>query len=158
MGCFRREAIWLTPPAESIDLIVFSNSDDFMSDQPNTKVVTGQSAKNAAKFFNYGNILAILIPMPFVPLWFGGSMLFYAFNRHHPNPKVGHYTQQAAYRFYALTGFLVVAGTFFPVEIIYYLVFWAVSALIIIPWSIYDIRKINQDTWEDVVIEGQNHA
>ena len=129
-----------------------------MSDQPNTKVITGRSAANAAKFFNYGNILAILIPMPFVPLWFGGSMLFYAFNRHHPNPKVGHYTQQAAYRFYALTGFLVVVGTFFPVDIRYYLGFWAISAAIIIPWSIYDIRKINNDTWEDVVIEGHTHA
>ena len=31
-------------------------------------------------------------------------MLVYAMNRHHPNPKVGHYTQQAATRFYAVTG------------------------------------------------------
>ena len=122
-----------------------------MSEQPAERIVTGRSAANAAKFFNYGNIIAILIPVPFVALWFGGSMLFYAFNRHHPNPKGGHYTQQAAYRFYALTGFLVVAATFFPVEIIYYLVFWAISAAIIIPWSIYDIHKINRDTWEDTV-------
>ena len=55
-------------------------------------------------------------------------------------------------------GFLVVVGTFFPVDIRYYLAFWALSAAIIIPWSIYDIRKINNDTWEDVVIEGQTHA
>jgi hypothetical protein len=75
-----------------------------MSQETGT-VVSGRSAANAAKFFNYGNIIAVLIPIPFVALWFGGSMLFYAFNRHHPNPKVGHYTQQAAYRFYALTGF-----------------------------------------------------
>ena len=35
-------------------------------------------------------------------LWLGLSMLVYAMNRHHPNPKVGHYTQQAAYRFYGV--------------------------------------------------------
>jgi hypothetical protein len=124
-----------------------------MSEQSSERIVTGQSAANAAKFFNYGNILAVLIPVPFIALWFGGSMLFYAFNRHHPNPKVGQYTQQAAYRFYALTGFLVVVATFFPVKISYYLSFWAIAAAIIIPWSIHDIRKINRDTWEDTVYE-----
>jgi hypothetical protein len=128
-----------------------------MSQEAGT-VVSGRSAANAAKFFNYGNIIAVLIPIPFVALWFGGSMLFYAFNRHHPNPKVGHYTQQAAYRFYALTGFLVVAGTFFPVDIRYYLAFWAVSALVIVPWSIHDIRKINRDDWEDTIFEGGQHG
>ncbi len=127
-----------------------------MSQEAGT-VVSGRSAANAAKFFNYGNIIAVLIPIPFVALWFGGSMLFYAFNRHHPNPKVGHYTQQAAYRFYALTGFLVVAGTFFPVDIRYYLAFWAVSVLVIVPWSIHDIRKINRDDWEDTVFEAGQH-
>ena len=128
-----------------------------MSQEAGT-VVSGRSAANAAKFFNYGNIIAVLIPIPFVALWFGGSMLFYAFNRHHPNPKVGHYTQQAAYRFYALTGFLVVAGTFFPVDIRYYLAFWAVSVLIIVPWSIHDIRKINRDEWEDTEFRGDHHG
>jgi hypothetical protein len=127
-----------------------------MSQETGT-VVSGRSAANAAKFFNYGNIIAVLIPIPFVALWFGGSMLFYAFNRHHPNPKVGHYTQQAAYRFYALTGFLVVAGTFFPVDIRYYLAFWAVSVLVIVPWSIHDLRKINRDDWEDTVFEAGQH-
>jgi hypothetical protein len=128
-----------------------------MSEQSSKRIVTGRSAANAAKFFNYGNILAIVIPVPFVALWFGGSMLFYAFNRNHPNPKVGYYTQHAAYRFYALTGFLVVVATFFPVKIVYYLVFWAISAAIIIPWSLYDIRKINNDDWQDTEYTEEVH-
>ncbi|RMG54135.1 MAG: hypothetical protein D6717_10100 [Gammaproteobacteria bacterium] len=130
-----------------------------MTETDTPRVISARSARNAAKFFNYGNIIAVLIPIPFVALWFGASMLFYALNRHHPNLKVGHYTQQAAYRFYALTGFLVAVGTFFPVDIRYYLAFWALSAVIIIPWSIIDLRRINRDTWEDIVLpaEPQEH-
>ncbi|HHJ12294.1 MAG TPA: hypothetical protein ENK00_03855 [Chromatiales bacterium] len=123
-----------------------------MTENTAPRVISARSARNAAKFFNYGNIIAVLIPIPFVALWFGASMLFYALNRHHPNPKVGYYTQQAAYRFYALTGFLVAVGTFFPVDIRYYLAFWALSVAIILPWSILDLRRINRDTWEDTIL------
>jgi Na+/serine symporter len=63
------------------------------------KVARGSSAKRASALMNYGNLIAILIPFPLLIFWFGASMLVYAMNRHHPNPKVGHYTQQAAYRF-----------------------------------------------------------
>ncbi|MCK7581443.1 MAG: hypothetical protein MZV65_41295 [Chromatiales bacterium] len=51
------------------------------------------------------------MPFPLLIFWFGASMLVYALNRHHPNPKVGHYTQQAAYRFYGVTGFFVAIAT-----------------------------------------------
>ena len=65
---------------------------------------------------NYGNLVAILIPFPLLIFWFGASMLVYALNRHHPDPRVGHYTQQAAYRFYGVTGFFVAVATFIPVS------------------------------------------
>lgn len=99
--------------------------------------------------FNYGNIAAITVPFPLFIFWFGASMFIYAMNRHHPNERVGYYTQQAAYRFYAVGGFLVVVATFFPPKISYYLAFWALSAAVLIPWSILDIIRINKESWQD---------
>ncbi|HMR03372.1 MAG TPA: hypothetical protein PKA43_08375, partial [Candidatus Competibacter phosphatis] len=78
------------------------------------KVARGSSAKRASALMNYGNLIAILVPFPLLIFWFGASMLVYAMNRHHPNPKVGYYTQQAAYRFYGVTGFFIVIATFIP--------------------------------------------
>ncbi|HDP89867.1 MAG TPA: hypothetical protein ENN42_07925 [Thioalkalivibrio sp.] len=144
------------------------------------RTVSAKSARGAAKLFNYGNIVTLTLagtPLVFgsgatgygtifatvlaivpIVLWFGASMLLYALNRHHPNPRVGHYTQWAAYRFYALLGTLIVVGTFFPPEIIYFLVYWAITAIIIIPWSILDIVRINRETWEDTVIPETPHG
>ncbi|MEF3193519.1 MAG: hypothetical protein K6346_04845 [Halothiobacillaceae bacterium] len=124
--------------------------------------------------FNYGNLIVIIlagIPLllagsasgkimifataaAIIPIifWFGGSMLVYALNKHHPNPKVGHYTQWAAYRFYAITGSLVVVGIFFPSDIRYYQAFWAIAALILIPWSILDLRKIQREDWQPIQV------
>jgi hypothetical protein len=82
--------------------------------KPEPRIVPARSARTAAKLFNYGNILAVLMPFPLIIFWFGASMFVYAMNRHHPNERVGHYTQQAAYRFYAIVGALIVVGTFFP--------------------------------------------
>ena len=115
--------------------------------------VSGRSARFASALFNYGNILAILIPIPGM-LWVGASMLVYAMNRHHPNSKVGHYTQQAAYRFYGVTGFFVAAAAFIPGgEWVYYLAAWALAVLVLVPWSIWDLIKIYQDDWQDITVE-----
>lgn len=114
------------------------------------RVVTGKSARTAAAMFNYGNIIAIIV-LPLGMLWFGVSMLVYAMNRHHPNPKVGQYTQHAAYRFYGVTGFFVVVATFFPGSgWHYYLIAWGLAAAVLIPWSILDLMKIYRDEWNDV--------
>jgi hypothetical protein len=103
------------------------------------KVARGASAQRAAALMNYGNLIAILLPFPLLIFWFGASMLVYAMNRHHPDPKVGHYTQQAAYRFYGITGFFVVAATFIPGGgWIWHLAAWITAALILIPWSVLD--------------------
>ena len=128
-----------------------------MSDAQSTRLIPAKSCRSAAKLFNYGNIAAIIVPFPLIIFWFGASMFLYAMNRHHPNERVGHYTQQAAYRFYAITGFLIVVGTFFPPKLNYYLAFWALSATILIPWSIYDILRINRESWEDTPIPEKAH-
>ncbi|HRD49225.1 MAG TPA: hypothetical protein PL166_06430 [Candidatus Contendobacter sp.] len=107
---------------------------------------------------NYGNLIAILIPFPLLIFWFGAAMLVYALNRHHPDPRVGHYTQQAAYRFYGVTGFFVVVATFIPGGgWIWHLIAWIVAALILIPWSILDLRRIHQEVWVDIPLDDAGH-
>lgn len=117
------------------------------------KIVTAASARRAAKWFNYGTLVAMAIPLPLAIFWTGMSMLIYALNKHHPNPKVGYYTQAAAYRFYGVAGFSVAVAIFFPPKIIYYLVIWAIAAAILVPWTLYDLHRINQDSWEDTIVE-----
>ena len=117
------------------------------------KIVTGDQARRAAKWFNYGTLVSLILPLPLMIFWTGMSMLIYALNRHHPNPKVGYYTQQAAYRFYGVAGTLVVVANFFPVDIRYYIGAWIVGALILAPWSFYDLYRINKDIWVDCVVE-----
>ena len=111
--------------------------------------ISGRSARRAATWFNWGNIVAMAVPLPLAIFWTGLSMLVYALNKHHPNPKVGHYTQWAAYRFYGVAGTIVAIGTFAPPSLTFYLILWAIAALIIVPWSLYDLYRIKQDTWED---------
>jgi len=112
-----------------------------------------RSCRNAAVLFNIGNMVAVLIP-PAGLLWLAASMVIYAMNRHHPEEKVGHYTQIAAYRIYAITGLLVAVAIFIPKNgLNYYLAFWAISAAIIFPLSIRDLLRIRRDNWQDVTIK-----
>ncbi len=106
---------------------------------------------------DWGNLVAIVIPVPFVILWFGGSMLVYAMNRHHPNPRVGHFTQQAAYRFYGVVGFFTAVATFFPggsgdAWWMPYLVSWGLAALVLVPWTIFDLLRIYREPWSEMAL------
>ena len=124
-----------------------------MDEGQSVRQLPGRKARQAAAIFNIGNIIAILVPVPLGMLWFGLSMLVYALNRHHPNEKVGHYTQQAAYRFYAITGFFVAAATFIPGGgWAYYLIAWGLAAAILVPWSIYDLIRIRRERWDDMQV------
>lgn len=122
-----------------------------MQEQDKSKVVTAESAKKTAKIFYYGNILAVLIPFPVFVLWFGASMLVYALFRHHPNPRVGYYTQIGAYHYYGLAGALVPILTFAPGDFFvkYWLPLWIVCAVVLIPLAIVQLRKINREQWQD---------
>ncbi|KPK40659.1 MAG: hypothetical protein AMJ69_01535 [Gammaproteobacteria bacterium SG8_47] len=121
--------------------------------QPEARLISARSARSAARLFNYGNIVAMLVPLPLGILWLGASMIVYAMNRHHPNERVGHYTQQAAYRIYAVAGFVVVVATFFGTDVRLWLVTWALAAAIIIPWSLLDLWRIGRETWHDTELE-----
>jgi len=130
-----------------------SESELSMDSEPAVRRLPGRKARQAAAIFNIGNIVAILVPVPLGMLWFGLSMLIYAMNRHHPNERVGHYTQQAAYRFYAITGFFVAAATFIPGGgWAYYLIAWGLAAAILVPWSIYDLIRIRRERWDDMQV------
>ncbi|MBD3610033.1 MAG: hypothetical protein HUJ30_05735 [Gammaproteobacteria bacterium] len=122
------------------------------TDSSAPRMVTAKSARNSSRIFNIGNIIAMLVPVPVGILWAGASMLVYALNRHHPNEKVGHYTQEAAYRFYAVVGLVVVVATFFGTDVTLWLVTWAICAAILIPLSIRDLIRINKEEWVDTVI------
>ena len=116
------------------------------------QLITAKQARSTARWFNYGNIISMIFPFPLGIFWFGASMVVYAMNRHHPNPLVGHYTQQAAYQFYSVLGLVIVVATFFGTELFYWMITWAVSAVILIPLSIYNLMKINKESWTDTAI------
>lgn len=124
----------------------------------NSKIVTAEQSKKNAKTFNYGNIVAVLIPFPFFIFWFGASMFVYALYRHHPNPRVGYYTQKAAYIYYALAGLLVPVLTFASGDFFlkYWWLLWGICAFALIPLSIREIITINKEEWHDVEYEAVN--
>lgn len=117
------------------------------------QVVSGRSARNAAAMMDIGNIVAIVV-VPLVILWCGASMLVFAMNRHHPNPKVGYYTQWAAYRFYGVVGFFTAVAVFIPLGgWIFYLIAWLLAVAVLVPWSIRDlIRIFREEDWQDMEV------
>ncbi len=121
-----------------------------------TTHITGRSARLAASLFNYGCIAAILLPVPLGLLWLGGSMVVYAMNRHHPNPKVGDYTQRMAYVFYGVAGLFVAVAIFFSgTSWVPYAVAWVIGALAVIPFSLLELWRIRRECWEDLYLESQ---
>jgi len=116
------------------------------------QIISAEQARTTARTFYIGNIISMLIPFPLGIFWFGASMVVYAMNRHHPNPRVGYYTQLAAYQFYGILGLVVIVATFFGTQLVYWMVTWGVSALILIPLSVYNIVKINNEQWADTAI------
>jgi len=106
-----------------------------------------------------GNVIAVLLPLPLGILWLGVSVLLYALYRHHPNPKVGHYTRRAAYRLYGVVVAILPIVLLFPGEgINHWLVAWGVAALILIPWSLWSLARIRGDHWQDVVAPTEETA
>lgn len=120
------------------------------------RILPAAASRRAATHMDIGNILAMLAPLPLGILWLGGSMLVYALHKHHPDAKVGHYTQWAAYRLYGVVGAVVPIATFFPGRgLILWLIAWAVAALIVVPWSVWSLVRIRRDHWEDIVLPAE---
>lgn len=121
----------------------------------NIKIITAKESKKAAKLFTYGNIVSVLIPFPVFIFWFGASMFIYAMHRHHPNERVGYYTQKAAYNYYSLAGFLSVVMLFASGDFFfkYGWMLWLACVLILVPLSVKDIMSVNREKWKDVKLE-----
>lgn len=149
-----------------------------MTEQSSVRhTITGASARKTARLFNLGNILAILpgliaviivgtentnhkaiivmFIMMIVPniLWFAASIVIYIIARHHPNERVGYFTQQAAYRYYAIIGVIIVAGTFYGTAVKLWLITWIITTLILVPWSLVDIWRIHKENWPDTKVD-----
>ena len=120
------------------------------------KIEPAERSKKSARMFTYGNLIAISFP-PFFVLWFGASILVYAIYRHHPNKRVGYYTQRAAYYYYAMAGALVPLLLFAPSDFLrgMWLWLWAIYAVVMIILSFFLLRKINNEAWEDVHYKGK---
>ena len=122
------------------------------------QTISGRSSRLAAMQMDIGNLISMLLP-PLPILWFGGSMLVYALHRHHPDPRVGHYTQQAAYRFYGVMGAIIPVGTFFPGRgITPWLIAWGLGLAVIIPWSLWSIMRIRREEWPDISVPKKDDA
>ena len=141
-----------------------------------TKIIPAVNARMFARLFNLGNLVSVapgLIVAPIlllteqeriatvfmfiamiVPpiLWFGLSIMIYIIARHHPNERVGHYTQQAAYRYYAMIGIVIPVGTFFGTDWKLWIMMGGVVGIILVPWTIWELIKVQKEHWQDTEI------
>ena len=142
--------------------------------KPAVQLITARSARATARLFNVGNIIALLpgliatpvillgqperltlifmLILMMVPpiLWFSISIMVYTIARHHPNERVGYFTQQAAYRFYGMFGIVIPVGTFYGTQWELWIITGGVVGLIVVPWSLWDLRRINKEDWQDM--------
>jgi len=141
-----------------------------------TKIIPAANARMFARLFNLGNLLSFLPGLIVAPiillvemegtstifmfiamivppiLWFGISIMIYIISRHHPNQLVGHYTQQAAYRYYGLIGIIIPVGTFFGTDWKLWILMGGVVGSIIVPWTIWELIKTQKENWQDTVV------
>ncbi len=120
-------------------------------------VISAASARRSACLFHWGNILAVMVPVPFIALWFGASIFVYAMNREHPEPRVGRYTQRAANRFYVTAASVIVLGKFVTPregEILWwFLLFWGAAIVVVVLPSLLDLYRIRHEQWHDIDLD-----
>ena len=119
------------------------------------KTITAANSRLSAQLFTLASLVATAIP-PLLMIWVAASIFVYASIAHHPNPKVVNYNRIAGYRFYGVAGAMVIFGQ--PIYSLFggwhgLLVVWAILAIIILPWGIWDVMKARNDDWQDMVIE-----
>ena len=141
-----------------------------------TKIIPAKNARMFARLFNLGNLLSLLPGLVVAPLillteqekvstifmfiamivppilWFGLSIMIYIISRHHPNELVGHYTQQAAYRYYGMIGIVIPIGTFFGTDWHLWILMGGAVALVLVPWTIWELVKTQKENWQDIEI------
>ena len=122
-----------------------------------TKIIPATNARMFARLFNIGNLVSVMPGLIVAPiillvdqertsmifmfiamivppiLWFGLSIMIYIISRHHPNALVGHYTQQAAYRYYGMIGIVIPVGTFFGTDWKPWILMGGIVGIILVP-------------------------
>lgn len=89
-------------------------------------------------------------------IWLGASMFVYAANAHHPDDRVAHYTRRAGYRFYGVTGAMVIVGQLISSwlgGIHAALAIWGVLVVALVPLAVWEILKARREEWKDIVVE-----
>lgn len=127
------------------------------------KLVCASHCRRSAQIFIIGSIISVLIP-PLIMVWIAASIFIYASAAHHPDMRVGEYQRWAGYRFYGLVGTLVVVLNFSGAMkawvgggVHLLLTVWAVSLLVVVPFGIRDLIRINRENWQDMRVEVQVH-
>ena len=145
-----------------------------------SKIILAANARMFARFFNIGNLVSLLPGLIVAPilllteqehvvtifmfiamivppiLWFGLSIMIYIFARHHPNERVGHYTQQAAYRYYGMIGVVIPLGTFFGTDWQSWIMMGGVVGIVLVPWTVWELIKIQKENWQDTEVTIDN--
>jgi hypothetical protein len=136
-----------------------------------TKIVTGKSALFAARLFNIASIVATLIA-PLLMVWVAISIFAYATVAHHPNPRAVYYNRISGYRFYGVTGAMVIFGQ--PINFLLepiishdlglsthtlfgnfygWVAVWLIIVAVVVPFGIWDIIRAGRENWEDLTVE-----
>lgn len=147
-----------------------------------SQILTPASQRMNAILFNLASIISLLVaptiwvlstvvnlpPMikyvvVVVPvmLWLGASIFVYAAIAHHPNMRVRHFNKWAGYRFYGATGAMVVFGQ--PIYELFHgasgiVAVWAITALAVIPWSLWDVFMAMREPWVEMSVEEAVHG
>lgn len=120
-----------------------------------TVVIDAKAARRAALAFNLGSVIAAVF-VPLLMLWIGASMFVYASMAHHPNEKVVAYNRWAGYRFYGVSGFLVIFGS--PIYSIFnnwegIMVLWGILFAVVVPAGVWAMIRAHKDEWSDTTVQ-----
>ena len=124
-----------------------------------TKIISGADQRRAAQMFSFFSAIAVFTVLP-IAIWIAASIFVYASVAHHPNPRVVHYLRFSGYRFYGLTGSLVVVLNFSSQmakwvggALNLMLLIWLVGLVVVVIPAIFDILRANKENWEDMTVE-----
>lgn len=127
------------------------------------KIISAAQCRRSAQIFLLGSMLAVVVP-PLIMVWIAASIFVYASAAHHPDRRVGEYQRWAGYRFYGITGSLVVILNFtgelkelLGGNVNMWLTVWAVCVLVVVPLGIWDLVRISRENWLDMTVEVEVH-
>lgn len=127
------------------------------------KIISAAQCRRSAQIFLFGSILAVMVP-PLIMVWIAASIFVYASAAHHPDRRVGEYQRWAGYRFYGITGSLVVILNFtgelkelLGGNVNMWLTVWAVCIMVVVPLGIWDLIRISRENWRDMAVEVEVH-